>query len=294
MSEALTMELDTAPRVFVLYGRAVVARKPGLSRGGVLPEIRARLRNVENDRSRVEAYAKLCGFANTDPLPLTYPFLPTFPLLIQIMSHAQFPLPLLGTIHLNNKIVLHRAIALAERLDYDCRITATRWVDMGVEFDVTTHASTGGQGQEVWTCVSTFLRRMRSGGAGGGTKDKARQEALTGTSRETWKIPSDLGRRYARVSGDFNPIHLTSVTAKAFGFPRAIAHGMWSKSRAVAALGPDVSKQPATVEVRFKAPVLLPTRVVFVREQGSDGVTQFELQGDGSGRVHLSGSLRTP
>ena len=50
-----------------------------------------------------------------------------------------------------------------------------------------------------------------------------------------WRLPGDLGRRYAAVSGDRNPIHLYALTAKAFGFPRQIAHGMWSKARCLAA-----------------------------------------------------------
>ena len=54
--------------------------------------------------------------------------------------------------------------------------------------------------------------------------------------RRPGRFPSDLGRRYGSVSGDLNPIHLSDPTAKLFGFPRAIAHGMWTKARCLAAL----------------------------------------------------------
>ena len=75
-----------------------------------------------------------------------------------------------------------------------------------------------------------------------------------------WRVPGDLGRRYAAVSGDRNPIHLHALSAKAFGFPRAIAHGMWTKARCLAALRlPDA----LTAEVRFKQPILLPSTVTF-------------------------------
>lgn len=290
MAQAISMELTAPPRIFVLYGRGAVARKPGLAPGVSLPEIRVSLRGVKSKRSNVAAYAKVCGFSSYEPLPLTYPFVSAFPLAIQIMSHASFPLPLLGTIHLQNKISLHRPITLQDALDFDCAITATRWADNGVEFDITTHATSGGT--EVWTCVSTFLRRVKglSSGANGKAKP-TRAEPLQGSAREEWKLPADLGRRYALVSGDFNPIHIASLTAKAFGFPRAIAHGMWSKARAVAALGAEVSSRPVEVDVRFKAPVLLPSRAVFVSER-KDGTTLFELQAAKGDKVHLSGTVR--
>ena len=51
-----------------------------------------------------------------------------------------------------------------------------------------------------------------------------------------WKAPADIGRQYAKVSGDYNPIHLSAVSAKLFGFPTAIAHGLWNKARTLAAL----------------------------------------------------------
>ena len=59
------------------------------------------------------------------------------------------------------------------------------------------------------------------------------------------------------MSGDHNPIHLYPITAKALGFPRQIAHGMWTMARCVAALEnrlPDAVR----VDVAFKKPVLLP------------------------------------
>ena len=62
------------------------------------------------------------------------------------------------------------------------------------------------------------------------------------------------------MSGDHNPIHLHALSAKALGFPRAIAHGMWTKARCLASLRlPDAF----AVDVRFKKPILLPSKVTF-------------------------------
>ena len=86
----------------------------------------------------------------------------------------------------------------------------------------------------VWESTSTYLRRGK-----GDADAPSRGRTFDVTCRAggvEWRLAGDLGRRYAAVSGDHNPIHLYPLTAKALGFPRQIAHGMWSKARCVAAI----------------------------------------------------------
>ena len=76
--------------------------------------------------------------------------------------------------------------------------------------------------------------------------------------------------RYAAVSGDVNPIHLHPLTARVFGFPRAIAHGMWTAARALAALQgrlPDA----LTYDVGFGRPLLLPSTVELLTRAAGGG-----------------------
>ena len=139
----------------------------------------------------------------------------------------------------------------------------------------------------VWEGRSTYLRR-------GPADDKGSTVAATPptyedvpTSGLTWRLEGDLGRRYAAVSGDRNPIHLYALTAKALGFERQIAHGMWSAARCVAALEnrlPDA----VTVEVAFKKPVFLPGTVAFGSRQTDTGFA-FALTDPRSGAPHLQG-----
>ena len=139
-------------------------------------------------------------------------------------------------------------------------------------------------GENVWEETSTYLRRGK-----GDDSRLVRQRRSPTPSRNgmVWKLPGDLGRRYAAVSGDHNPIHLYPITAKALGFPRQIAHGMWTMARCVAALEnrlPDAVR----VDVAFKKPVLLPGSVAF----GStpvDGGYAFSLTSPKSGAPHLAG-----
>ena len=106
----------------------------------------------------------------------------------------------------------------------------------------------------------------------------------------TWQLAGDVGRRYAAVSGDRNPIHLHPLTARLFGFPRPIAHGMWSKARCLAALEGLLPDRLA-VEVEFKKPLPLPSRVSFASAADGDR-RAFDLRDARSGAPHVVGSLR--
>jgi acyl dehydratase len=106
-----------------------------------------------------------------------------------------------------------------------------------------------------------------------------------------WEVPSDTGRRYAAVSGDRNPIHLYDLTAKLFGFPRAIAHGMWTKARCLAALEGELP-EAFTVAVEFRRPILLPATVSFARER-EDGGIRFSVRDAKTEKAHLDGTVAT-
>jgi acyl dehydratase len=99
-----------------------------------------------------------------------------------------------------------------------------------------------------------------------------------------------VGTDYAAVSGDRNPIHTSTVAAKLFGFPRRIAHGMWSKARCLAALEGRLPDR-YTVEVGFKLPILLPSSVAFSAVAEADGSWSMALHDARSGKPHLSGTI---
>ena len=91
------------------------------------------------------------------------------------------------------------------------------------------------------------------------------------------------------MSGDFNPIHMHPLSARLFGFPSAIAHGMWTKARSLAALGPQLPGA-FTVEVAFRRPLLLPATVTF-GEAREPGRIRFGVRDIERGRSHLDGLL---
>jgi hypothetical protein len=263
----------------------VVNQLPGIKRsGGTLPDLRLTRHDVPVDRAHVAAYSQVCGFPVKEALPLTYPHVLAFPLHMAILTDGSFPFPAMGTVHLENAITQHRAISPDERLQLTARPENLRAHPKGRIFDIVVDVHSAGE--LVWESTSTLLRLGRAEEDAAGTERTFEQVPPSAT---TWSLPGDLGRRYAAVSGDHNPIHLYGLTAKAFGFPRQIAHGMWSKARCLAALEgrlPDA----VTVDVAFKKPILLPGTVAFGSRRSADGYA-FSLTSPRNGAPHLLGRL---
>ncbi len=276
-----TREVSGAPPALPLYLKAALPSLPGAARipgvrktGAALPQLTLVRHDVPVDRSHLIAYSRVCGFRVGRSLPLTYPHLLAFPLHMRLMTDTRFPFPVLGLVHVENTITAHRVLSPDENLQVGVRAEDLRAHPKGQAFDVVTDVHSGGE--LVWHETSTFLRRGRPTGSAADTGRTFEEVTASGTE---WKLSGDLGRRYAAASGDRNPIHLYRLAAKAFGFPRQIAHGMWSKARCLAALEgrlPDA----VTVEVAFKKPILLPGRVGF----GSQAVPSVGAAGDVSYR----------
>jgi hypothetical protein len=256
---------------------------PGIRKsGGELPDLTLTRHDVPVDARHAASYAALCGFPLKDTLPLPYPHLLAFGLHMQIMTDAAFPFPAIGTVHLENSITQHRPIAVTEQLQVTARPDNLRAHPKGRVFDMLTTVHS--RGELVWEETSTFLRR--GGGQDGAPSGASFPDAPpTGT---VWKLPGDLGRRYASVSGDHNPIHLYPLTAKALGFSRQIAHGMWSMARCVGALENRLPDH-VTVAVAFKLPILLPGSVAFGSRPTDDGYA-FSLSSPRNGAPHLIGT----
>ncbi|UMG92296.1 MaoC/PaaZ C-terminal domain-containing protein [Nocardioides sp. TF02-7] len=265
-----------------------VNQLPGVRKaGGDLPDLTLRREGVRVERGQVDRYAAVCGFPSKDVAPVPYLHMLAFPLHMALMTDPSFPFPAIGTVHLENAITQHRPVAVGETVSLELRARNLRASTKGRAFDMAVTATVGDE--VVWESVSTYLR------LGGGDKEHGDPgtsfPAVEATAPE-WRLPGDLGRRYAAVSGDHNPIHLYPLTAKAFGFPRHIAHGMWTKARCIAALEnrlPDAVR----VEVGFKKPVFLPGKVRFGAER-TDAGWAFALTSPRSSAPHLLGRTTSP
>ncbi|WP_243790481.1 MaoC family dehydratase [Saccharopolyspora gloriosae] len=279
----MSTEVDAAPNLSALYLKAAVSGP--IRRGGELPETEYVRRDIAIDQAHLAEYDRVCGFGLRDVLPATYPHVLSFGLSVRLMTDPGFPFPLVGLVHVANSITVHRPVLVTDLLTQRVRVANLRPHPKGRQLDVITETSV--EDEVVWSETSTYLRRGKSDDSAPRAERAAEIEA--GSPAAFWRVPADQGRRYAAVSGDRNPIHLRALTAKAFGFPRAIAHGMWTKARALAALEGRLPES-YTVDVDFVKPLLLPSKVEFT-ELGDPRVGATFAVHSRSGKPHLLGRV---
>lgn len=261
----------------------------------VLPEATYVVKRLAVDVDHLNRYNHVCGFKDNGFLPPTYLGILAQTLQMNMMVQEAFPFPMLGLVHITNSVTQHRPIAQYETIELACSFGKLSPHDKGQQFDFIT---TGKVNDElVYESTTTYLVR----GKGSGSKKPSEKQAKAVPNKDNihaiWKVPESIGRTYAPLSGDFNPIHMHAVTAKAFGFPTAIAHGMWSKARSIAELGdlPDAFE----VSVDFKLPILLPAQVELIGEETNAGTkakpkrqVEFTLYDAKSDKPHVAGTLK--
>ncbi len=300
--------LQSPPHLLPLYARAALPLIPGIGLlpfvpggGKRIPEIELVLEDVRAQAGSVAAYAKVCGFTLREHLPITYPHVLAFPLHMAVMADGHFPFGAVGLVHIENRIVQRRPIAIGEQLHISVSPTALSPHPRGRTFTLVTQVSS--DGELVWEDFSTMLRRGGGGEqAGPGEREAADRQGEGSPEADlrpsaTWRLPGDLGRRYASVSGDRNPIHMHALSAKLFGFPGAIAHGMWSKARCLAALESRLPER-CEAQVRFRKPIVLPAKVQFASSLSQEPAgaeadeIRFALTDAKKGTPHLDGAVR--
>ncbi|WP_354700957.1 hypothetical protein DSM112329_01251 [Paraconexibacter sp. AEG42_29] len=289
-------ELDGAPSIVAGYAKAFGSALPLVGKlplplpggGGDLPDLELRVPSLKTDLGHLSAYAQVCGFTLRDTLPVTYLNVRAFPVHIALMTDAQFPFGPVGLVHLTNTITQARPVSVREELSLRVWTTGLDPHPKGRTLTLHTEAADA-SGAVVWTAASTMLHRSHPPGGSGDRVERGPDADVPASA--TWKVPGDQGRRYAAVSGDRNPIHLYGLTAKAFGFPRAIAHGLWTKAHALAAIESQLP-DAFTVDVEFRKPVLLPTKVTFgSATDAKTGVTAFAVRDAKKDSAHLVGTV---
>lgn len=284
------LEFDGLPSLSLQYGRALTrVNRPSFT--GSMPDLRAVAKGVTVDAARLSAYRSLCSLPEGKTLPVTYPQVLASPLHGAILAHGSFPFKPLGIVHRASRIVVQAPIDARQILDLSARIGAWRTVERGLEFDLDTAADT--DGQRLWQSTTTILVRSAKPTGPRTRQDRPSQEVddFPGWTRSViLAIPEAMGRHYAQVSGDYNPIHLHAVLARPFGFPRAIVQGMWSLARCVGEFSDDLPSAPYQLDVSFDRPILLPSRVHFTSGKTDEGLA-FALKTPDGAKTYLQGTV---
>lgn len=284
----LRSALPNVPPLPGLLGRAALKRDH-YQVGDPLPQLTDQVAGVQIDLDHLARYRKLCGYSRAAQLAATYPALLAFTPTLRLMLDPQLPLPVMGQVHLRNRIEVLAEFDLTAPLTIAVAVGDYQLTAHGLEWQL--NSEVYADGERVWAATATSLHRCQTGVARNRERAAKRQFGDY-DQRQSLHLPAELGRRYARVSGDFNPIHLADVTAGMFGFKQAIIHGMWSKARALAALEESLPAFGYAVEVEFMRPMTLPSNVELgtsVAAPGGPDLAQFGFASRGGRALHLTG-----
>lgn len=267
--------------------RAAAGALPFIPRGDHLPDRTLTVSDVAIDSANVAGYAAVTGLRYGDTVPLTYPFALTFPTVMSLITGFDFPFSAMGSVHVENQITRHRPIAVTDTVSIRTHAENLREHRKGLLVDVVTGVSVGND--VAWHQVTTFLHQQRTSLSDEPKAPPAKQPKLPPPNSILRITPGQI-RRYATVGGDHNPIHTSSIGAKLFGFPSAIAHGMFS---AAAVLANIEGQLPGAVRysVKFGKPVILPASAGLYVDRVENG-WDLSLRNMSKGYPHLTGEIR--
>jgi hypothetical protein len=207
---------------------------------------------------------------------------------MDMMTRPGFPYPMMGLIHMANVFEQSRQLGVDETFTVNVRADVARPSRFGTDFDIVTEL-VDAKGEIPWRSVCTVLQRIeRKKPAPPQPRSTSKLQPI-GRKLSSYHIveaPTNIGRRYARASQEYNPIHLTARTARYLGLPNMLAHGMWTAARCCAML-PEPEGGWHRYEVRFRNALFLPGRAVqrYYRAETPEGPVGYDfalVNSDGS------------
>ena len=267
--------------------RAAAGALPFVPRGETLPERTLTVDELSIDPANVAAYADVTGLRFGDTVPLTYPFALTFPTVMALVTGFDFPFAAMGSVHIENQITQHRPISVSDTVSAAVHADNLREHRRGLLVDVVTDVKVGNE--LAWHQVTTFLHQQRTS-LSDQPKPPPQKQPKLGPPNAVLTVTAGQIRQYASVGGDHNPIHTSSVGARLFGFPAAIAHGMFS---AAAVLANIEGQLPDAVRyaVKFGKPIILPASAGLYVDRVQGG-WDLSLRNMSKGYPHLTGEVR--
>lgn len=289
-TNGLQLRYEQVPGFLPIYRRLLLGRRERYRNGSALPAFHAEWPGAKADPERIQRYAKACDVADDGMHPLLFPHVLTSPIHIDIISRPEFPLSPMGAVHTRMHVLQHAPIAANASVDIECNLTATRVLKPGIEFEITTVLKQGGV--KVWESLSANLIRGKKFGTPQDASPLAQLPDPEGELKECgWTVPRNMGWRYAKITGDYNPIHVSRVLAKFMGFDRDLIHGMWSAARCLGHLTKMDPARPIRVDLLFKGPVYMESSVTMKTGAGESGHT-FDLYCGGNPRPVIRGRLQ--
>lgn len=266
-----------------IYGRALLGMLPGRRRSAQVPG-GERSSTVVIDPAEVARFSRVVGAPVGNRVPPAYLHVLGFPLSMRLMTDPRFPVPAMGMVHIRTAYTQLRPVEVGEELTLTVGVEEPRAHARGTEIGFRVRGSVAGEPvfDETWVCLAKGAALPGAAPAA----ERERKDFTAPVPTAEWRLAPAIGPQYARVSGDYNPIHMNPLAAKAFGFPRSIAHGMYTAARGFAAA--DVRLDAFRWEFEFAKPIVLPARAAFrVTRREADGSVDYAVWNPKSGKPHL-------
>ncbi|HJA59542.1 MAG TPA: hypothetical protein H9788_00340 [Candidatus Brevibacterium intestinavium] len=253
-----------ADSMLPVYARALLKTLPvGPKTSSELPD-RTIDRSVALEPVAYAGFAHVVGQTLDDTVHPGYLHILGFPLSMQLLADPEVPLPMLGMVHIHNRVDMLGSVRLGEVVDFHLELDGAFDHTKGTTIEIRVDARV--DGRPVMSEVSTYLAKGRKLPGAKARAQVPHTEFTAPQPTALWRLDPNIGQRYARVSGDYNPIHLSGLAAKGFGFPRQIAHGMYGASRALSAMDPRMDSY--RWDVSFAKPIVLPATVGYALTDG--------------------------
>lgn len=277
MSASSMTHVPALPAMGVLTLLRALFKRPRRPLPSALPDIVTEYRLDSLPLDDIARYRAAFGFTG-DRVPLTWWYLPAQRAHLATMLEPAFPFRIAGLVHMENALEGHGSAAPGQPLVLR---TVLRLLPPSSSGALRCVLETTGsaEGAPVFTCTSTYLIRR---GERGGTKQPDAGLDLNGAPLAQWTLDAAAGRRYARLSGDWNPIHLYGWSARLMGMRAPIIHGMHTLATSCAALENDSGRHVIRIDCRFRAPVMLGATVTMRSRCESD---EFVVEAGGKPAV---------
>ncbi len=261
------------PNYPLSLARATAPWKRAASAHTVLPEARTRVEGWRVDPDRLADYRRL--LRSSAEVPLAFPQVPVMSLHIDLLSQWSFPIRAVGLVHVGTVVEVLQELPSQEAWDVRAWVSGGRHVRSGFEFDLCGEVLV--DDEVCWRSTAVTLSRSQT--AAGAEPSSVVEPDVAGDWDADQVITAEegTGRAFGRVTGDVNPIHLHALSARLFGFRRAIAHGWWTTGRTVAALGLDEAHPGRLLDVSFRRPVELPSTPVLRSRHAAGRRVEFAL-----------------
>jgi acyl dehydratase len=231
---------------------------------------------MDIDQQTLKKYRQLFDLESSG-LPILFPHVLLGTHHLYLLGHPDFPLSLLGAVHTQNRIVQHTPMAANIAFQIELSLGQLRQGQGQLEFDLHTRAYQNNQ--LVWEELSVFKQRAKK--ISGNDPSPLSIESLKDYDEVArWKIDNQLGKSYAKICRDFNPIHVSSLLARIFGMPKAVAHGMAVLAQACRYGESRVRPYPRNLDVIFKGPVPLGSLVKLVRSRQEPARLDLYVEGN--------------